>query len=245
MTKARDPQRRRVPSWLREIAVLVVVALVLSVSLQTFVGRVYFIPSESMEPTLHGCTGCTGDRIVVDKMTFRFGDPEPGDVVVFRAPTSSWNLGYSSTRSANPIAKALQDAGSWAGLIAPDENDLVKRVIATGGQTVQCCDVQGRVEVDGQPLDEPYVVMDFPFVENTLTCETMPQSGRCFGPVTVPTGNLWVMGDNRSGSADSRAHRKDELGGTVPVGDVIGKARLIVLPPSRWGTIESPSIRQH
>ncbi|MFN3538597.1 signal peptidase I [Rhodococcus sp. SBT000017] len=245
MTTARDPQRRRVPSWLREIAVLVIVALVLSVSLQTFVGRVYFIPSESMEPTLHGCAGCTGDRIVVDKMTFRFGDPEPGDVVVFRAPSSSWNVGYSSARSTNPIAKALQDAGSWVGLVAPDENDLVKRVIATGGQTVQCCDAEGRVEVDGQPLDEPYVVMDFPFVENTLTCETTPQSGRCFVPVTVPTGNLWVMGDNRSGSADSRAHRKDELGGTVPVGDVIGKARLIVLPPSRWGTIESPSIRQH
>ncbi|OZD85726.1 signal peptidase I [Rhodococcus sp. 05-339-2] len=245
MTNARDPQRRRDPSWLREIAVLVVVALVLSVSLQTFVGRVYFIPSESMEPTLHGCAGCTGDRIVVDKTTFRFDDPEPGDVVVFRAPTQSWNVGYSSTRSTNPIAKALQDAGSWAGLVAPDENDLVKRVIATGGQTVRCCDVQGRVEVDGQPLEEPYVVMDFPFIENTLTCETAPQSGRCFGPVTVPTGNLWMMGDNRSGSADSRAHRIDELGGTVPVSDVIGKARLIVLPPSRWGTIESPSIRQH
>nr|WP_314145594.1 signal peptidase I [uncultured Rhodococcus sp.] len=244
MTKARDPQRRRIPSWLREIAVLVAVALVLSVSLQTFVGRVYLIPSQSMEPTLHGCAGCTGDRIVVDKMTFRFGDPKPGDVVVFRAPTSSWNVGYSSARSSNPMAKALQDAGSWAGLVAPDENDLVKRVIATGGHTVQCCDVQGRVEVDDRPLDEPYVVMDFPFVENTLTCETVPQSRRCFAPVTVPTGNLWMMGDNRSGSADSRAHRTDELGGTVPVGEVIGKARLIVLPPSRLGTIESPSIQQ-
>lgn len=245
MTKAHDLHRRRIPPWLREIAVLIVVALVLSVSLQTFVGRVYLIPSESMEPTLHGCEGCTGDRIVVDKMTFRFGDPESGDVVVFRAPTMSWNVGYNSARSTNPIAKALQDAGSWAGLVAPDENDLVKRVIAIGGQTVQCCDAQGRVEVDGQPLDEPYVVMDFPFVEGTLTCETAPRSGRCFGPVTVPTGNLWMMGDNRSGSADSRAHSNDELGGTVPIGDVIGKARLIVLPPSRWGTIESPPIQQH
>ncbi|MCZ4563645.1 signal peptidase I [Rhodococcus sp. IEGM 1401] len=245
MTKAQDIHRRRIPPWLREIAVLVVVALMLSVSLQTFVGRVYLIPSESMEPTLHGCKGCTGDRIVVDKMTFRFGDPEPGDVVVFRAPTMSWNVGYNSARSTNPIAKALQDAGSWAGLVAPDENDLVKRVIAIGGQTVQCCDAQGRVEVDGQPLDEPYVVMDFPFVEDTLTCETAPRSGRCFGPVTVPSGNLWMMGDNRSGSADSRAHSNDELGGTVPIGDVIGKARLIVLPPSRWGTIESPPIQQH
>ena len=243
MTTSPDGQRRRVPSWFREIVVLVVVALLLSVLLQTFVGRVYFIPSESMEPTLHGCTGCTGDRIIVDKMIFRFHDPEPGDVVVFEGPTSSWNRGYSSTRSTNPIAKAVQDAGSWAGLVAPDENDLVKRVIATGGQTVQCCDALGRVEVDGRPLDEPYVVMDFPFVQNALTCETTPQSGRCFGPVTVPSGNLWMMGDNRSGSADSRAHAGDELGGTVPVDDVIGKARLIVLPPSRWGFIDSPSIQ--
>lgn len=239
-----DATRRRVPSWLRELTVLVVVALLLSVLLQTFVGRVYLIPSQSMEPTLHGCPGCTGDRIVVDKMTFRFGDPQPGDVVVFKSPTESWNRGYTSSRSSNAGVKALQDAGSWAGLVAPDENDLVKRVIATGGQTVQCCDVQGRVEVDGQPLDEPYIAFDFPYDADTLTCATVPQSGRCFGPVTVPSGNLWMMGDNRSGSADSRAHSRDELGGTVPIGNVIGKARFIVLPPSRWGAIDSPAIQR-
>lgn len=234
-----DIPDRKIPSWLRETAILVVVALVLSVLLQTFVGRVYLIPSESMEPTLHGCDGCTGDRIVVDKISYRFGEPLRGDVVVFRAPTSSWNVGYSSTRSTNPVAHALQDAGSWIGLVAPDENTLVKRVVATGGQTVQCCDDRGRVQVDGQSIDEPYVVMDFPFVPDSLTCTTAPESGRCFGPVTVPAGNLWMMGDNRSGSADSRAHVSDELSGTVPVDDVVGKARLIVLPPSRWGVIAS------
>lgn len=234
--------RRRVPSWLRETTVLVVIALVLSVLLQTFVGRVYLIPSESMEPTLHGCAGCTGDRIAVEKISYRFSDPRPGDVVVFRAPTDSWNVGYSSTRSTDPIVHALQDAGAWTGLVAPDENTLVKRVVATGGQTVQCCDAHGRVEVDGQPLAEPYIAMDFPFVDNALDCTTIPASGRCFGPVAVPNGNLWVMGDNRSGSADSRAHVTDELSGTVPVGDIVGKARLIVLPPSRWGIIESPTM---
>ena len=236
-------RRSKVPSWLRETAVLVAIALVLSVLLQTFVGRVYLIPSESMEPTLQGCAGCTGDRIAVEKIGYRFSDPRPGDVVVFRAPTSSWNVGYTSTRSTNPIVHTLQDAGAWTGLVAPDENDLVKRVVATAGQTVQCCDGQGRVEVDGQPLDEPYIALDFPFVEDTLTCTTIPQSGRCFGPVTVPNGNLWVMGDNRSGSADSRAHVTDEFSGTVPVDDIVGKARLIVLPPSRWGVIESPMIQ--
>ncbi|OZF08844.1 signal peptidase I [Rhodococcus sp. 15-1154-1] len=224
-------------SWFRELVVLVVAALTLSFLLQTFVGRIFLIPSQSMEPTLHGCDGCTGDRIAVDRVSYRFGDPEQGDVVVFRAPTSSWNLGYTSTRSDNSAVRALENLGSAIGVVAPDENNLVKRVIATGGETVQCCDTDGRVEVDGQALDESYVIMDFAFDPRGLSCSTVPRSGRCFGPVRVPDGNLWVMGDNRSGSADSRAHVADELGGTVPVEDVVGKARLIVLPPSRWGSI--------
>lgn len=230
-------------SWFRELLVLAVVALVLSFLLQTFVGRIYLIPSESMEPTLHGCAGCTGDRILVDKITFRFGDPRPGDVVVFRAPTDSWNVGYSSSRSDNAVVRGVENVGAAIGVVAPDENDLVKRVIAVGGQTVQCCDEQGRVEVDGRPLVEPYIARDFPFDADNRTCSTVPQSGRCFGPVTVPSGNLWVMGDNRSGSADSRAHVSDEFGGTVPVDDVIGKARLIVLPPSRWSGLDAPDIQ--
>ena len=137
----------------------------------------------------------------------------------------------------------MQNAGSVFGVVPPDENDLVKRVIATGGQTVECCDDQGRVLVDGKPLDEPYVVNDFPFTPGTLTCDTAPKSGRCFGPVTVPEGNLWVMGDNRNNSADSRYHVGDELQGTVPVDNVRGKAVFIVLPPSRMGLIGSPDIQ--
>lgn len=230
-----EPRKSR--SWIREFAVLAVIALVLSFVVQTFVGRVYLIPSESMEPTLHGCAGCTGDRIVVDKISYHFSDPRPGDVVVFRAPTESWNVGYSSARSNNNVVRTMENAGSLIGVVAPDENNLVKRVIATAGQTVQCCDARGRVEVDGHALDEPYIVMDFPFAPDALTCTTTPPSGRCFGPFTVPDGNLWVMGDNRSGSADSRAHIADEFGGTVPVDDVVGKARAIVLPPPRWGLI--------
>ncbi|WP_072802152.1 signal peptidase I [Rhodococcoides yunnanense] len=229
-------------SFWRELPILILVALVLSFLLQTFVARVYLIPSESMEPTLHGCAGCTGDRIVVEKISYRFGDPKPGDVVVFRGP-DSWNSEFTSTRSSNAIIRGAEEVGSLIGVVAPDENDLVKRVIATGGQTVECCDDQGRVLVDGKPLDEPYIQMDFPFTPGVMTCDTEIKSGRCFSAVTVPEGNLWVMGDNRSNSADSRFHVSDELMGTVPVDNVIGRAFVIALPPSRWGTLDSPDIQ--
>ncbi|WP_338892835.1 signal peptidase I [Rhodococcus sovatensis] len=238
-TKRREKKPR---SFWRELPILILVALVLSFLLQTFIARVYLIPSESMEPTLHGCAGCTGDRIVVEKIGYHFGDPQPGDVVVFRGP-ESWNSEFVSTRSSNAVIRGAQEVGSLIGVVAPDENDLVKRVIATGGQTVECCDEQGRVLVDGKPLDEPYIQMDFPFTPGVLTCDTELKSGRCFSAVTVPEGNLWVMGDNRSNSADSRFHVTDELMGTVPVDNVIGKAFLIALPPSRFGTLDSPDIQ--
>ncbi len=236
------PHEKKPRSFWRELPILILVALVLSFLLQTFVARVYLIPSESMEPTLHGCAGCTGDRIVVEKLGYRFGDPKPGDVIVFRG-TESWNKDFTSTRSSNTSVRGAQEVGSLIGIVAPDENDLVKRVIATGGQTVECCDDQGRVLVDGKPLDEPYVQMDFPFVPDMLTCDTDLRSGRCFPAVTVPEGNLWMMGDNRSNSADSRFHVSDELMGTVPIDNVIGKAFLIALPPSRLGGIDAPDIQ--
>lgn len=236
---AKTEQKR--PFW-RELPMLIVVALLLTFLLQTFIGRVYLIPSESMEPTLHGCAGCTGDRIVVEKISYSFGDPKPGDVIVFHGPPS-WNGDYRSIRSDNPVIRTLQNVGSIFGVVPPDENDLVKRVIATGGQTVQCCDEQGRVQVDGKSLNEPYIEFDFPFVPGAQDCTTTPRSGRCFAPVKVPDGNLWMMGDNRSNSADSRYHGGDELQGTVPVDNVRGKAVLIVLPPGRWGTVGSPDIQ--
>ncbi len=239
----RPQEKKKRPFW-QELPILILVALVLTFLLQTFIGRVYLIPSESMEPTLHGCKGCTGDRIAVEKLSYDFGDPRPGDVVVFHGP-DSWNGDYSSIRSDNAVVRTLQNVGSIFGVVPPDENDLVKRVIATGGQTVECCDAQGRVLVDGKPLDEPYIKMDFPFVPGRQDCTTMPKSGRCFAAVKVPDGNLWVMGDNRSNSADSRFHVGDDLQGTVPVGNVRGKAVFIVLPPSRMGTVGSPDIQSN
>ena len=124
-------------SALREFAILVSIALVLYYVVLTFIARPYLIPSESMEPTLHGCNGCVGDRILVDKVTYRFTDPRPGDVVVFKGPPS-WNVGYKSIRSENTALRWAQNALSVVGFVPPDENDLVKRIIAVGGQTVAC-----------------------------------------------------------------------------------------------------------
>lgn len=216
-------------SFWRELPILILTALVLTFLIQTFLARVYVIPSASMEPTLHGCTGCTNDRVLVDKIIYRFSDPQPGDVVVFRGP-ESWgnNTEFTSPRSDNVLVRGIQQAASLIGLAPPDERDFVKRVIAVGGQTVQCCDAQNRVMVNGVPLNESYPVF------------TGQEPQEEFGPVTVPQGALWVMGDNRNNSADSRRHVGDGLSGTVPVSNVIGKARVIVLPPTRWRAIDSP-----
>ena len=219
--------------WYVEIPMLIVIALALVFVFQTFVGRVYQIPSESMEPTLHGCAGCTGDRIFVDKISYRFTEPRPGDVVVFEGP-DSWNEGYQSIRSDNSVIRTLQNIGGVIGIVPPDQNDMVKRIIAVGGQTVGGCSPQGDLLVDGQPLDEPYLEADPAAAASPLNC--------AFGPVTVPEGNYWVMGDNRGNSADSRFHMGDEFQGTVPHENIIGKVRAIILPLGRIGTIGSPDI---
>jgi signal peptidase I len=232
---------------LREAAILVVIAVVLYYVMLTFIARPYLIPSESMEPTLHGCNGCVGDRIMVDKLTYRFSSPEPGDVVVFKGPPN-WSIGYKSIRSDNTAIRWVQNALSFVGFVPPDENDLVKRVIATGGQTVECRVTTG-LTVNGKRLDEPYLD---PATMNADPA-VYPCLGNEFGPVKVPDGRLWVMGDNRTHSADSRAHcanlpadvqrgilcTGDPTPGTVPVDNVIGKARFIAWPPSRWGGVDS------
>lgn len=231
----------------REAAILITIALVLYYVMLTFIARPYLIPSESMQPTLHGCNGCVGDRIMVDKMTYRFSSPEPGDVVVFKGPPN-WSIGYKSIRSDNTAVRWVQNALSFVGFVPPDENDLVKRIIAVGGQTVACRADTG-LTVDGKPLDEPYLDPDTMMADPAV----YPCLGNEFGPVTVPEDRVWVMGDNRTHSADSRSHCSnrpedaqdgllctgDPVAGTIPVENVIGKARFIAWPPSRWGGVSS------
>jgi signal peptidase I len=221
----RAPRKRRgFPLWV-ELPVLVVVALMFTVLIQTFVARVYVIPSGSMELTLNGDNG-SGDRILVDKVVYDFNAPRPGDVVVFRGPPGWDQTEFFVDNSGNPVVRWLRQVASSIGVAKPNEYDLVKRVIAVGGQTISCCDADNRVVVDGRPLDEPYVYWQ--------PGRPGPARQLRFGPIMVPPGYLWVEGDNRSNSDDSRYQNGGGVHGFVPVANVIGKARTIIWPPSRW-----------
>ena len=133
-TSKAKPQQQRLRT--RDFLAPVIGGFVLLVLLQAFVGRMYVIPSASMEPTLHGCTGCDNDRIAVQKMSYYFHDPAPGDVVVFEGP-ESWNTEFEVQRSDNVLVRGAQNALASVGLLPNGENILVKRVIATEGQTVK------------------------------------------------------------------------------------------------------------
>jgi signal peptidase I len=178
-----------------------------------FVMQPFLIPSASMENTLR-----PGDRVLVDKLAYRFGgEPRRGDVVVFDGAGS-----FAPQRPpGNRVLGALRAAAASAGLVAPAESDFVKRVIGVGGDHVTCCDKRGRIKVNGQPVDEDYL-----FVGDAPSQAPFD--------IVVPQGRLWVMGDHRSDSADSRAFLGAPGGGTVPVGEVIGRVDWIAWPPGHW-----------
>ncbi|WP_375486521.1 signal peptidase I [uncultured Jatrophihabitans sp.] len=245
-SKPRKP-RRKAPWW--ELPALVVLAIGIAILVKSFVVQPFFIPSDSMEKTLHGCPGCHGDRILVNKPIYDFRDPHPGDIVVFHDPKQWGSDEPTSKPPSNPVVRAVRGFGQLVGFVPPDGQVLVKRVIATGGQTVKG-DAEGHVMISTtgpqgsfRTLKEPYVYA--PKAEGAQSA---------FGPVTVPKGRLWVMGDHRTDSADSRYHcsadgqsgTSDDLNcdateSTVPVGNVIGKAFVIAWPPSRWRTLGTPS----
>jgi signal peptidase I len=200
--------------------------LVLAGLIAGLVARTYAIPSESMESTLHGCKGCDNDRVLVDRLVYRFGDPGPGEVVVFNAGTDVWkNSEVSTIGETNPIVRGFDALLSAAGIHQSVGTAFVKRVIAVGGQTVSCCDERNRVVIDGKGIDEPY--LHYP--------SAVPARQEPFAPVAVPAGQIFVMGDNRNQSVDSRAKGN----GPVPVSSLVGKVRFIVLPLGRMAVVES------
>lgn len=216
--------------WFNLVAAIVVLALV-----QAFVVKVYYVPSGSMQQTL-----AIGDRLAVERFSYDFSDPHDGDVVVFEA-SDLW--GESSEAPSNPFVYAVKWLGGIIGIGPNLSHTLVKRVIAGPGQTVSCCDSVGRILVDGQPIDEPYVFEDLEFLPGSFDCDSEQVSRRCFGTVTVPAGEYFVLGDHRSNSNDSIFACR---GSTTPAtdclkmvgrGDIVGRAFAIVLPPGRWGPL--------
>lgn len=257
-TRARPRKKKtKAPWW--ELPVLVIIAVIVAVLIKTFLVQPFYIPSQSMEQTLHGCPGCSGDRVLVNKPIYYLRDPHPGDIVVFRAPVG-WDQEPVPNPPSNPALRAVRWFGQLVGVVPPDERDLIKRVIAVGGQTVQCCDAQGRVQISAtgpsgpfRSLDEPYIYRDG--TDNWTPADKPgqplrdPTDARTFGPVTIPKGRLWVMGDHRNDSADSAYHWRMSPGNvadsTVPIGRVIGKAVVIAWPPSRWRTLGTPATFTH
>jgi signal peptidase I len=221
---ARKVKRRRRRSAIKEIPLLVGVAVLIALVLKTFLVQAFVIPSGSMENTIQ-----IGDRVLVDKLTPWFGSkPERGDVVVFKDP-GNWLEGEQTAKKDDPIVvKQVKEGLTFIGLLPSDnDKDLIKRVVAVGGDTVKCCDKQGRVTVNGMPLDEPYIHPD------------NKPSSFAFS-VTVPKGRLWVMGDHRANSADSRYHRTEKYGGTVSEKSVVGRAMVIAWPVGHWTRLEEP-----
>lgn len=226
VTRNRRPQagrsgEKKHGSLLRELPVLVVVALGLALLIKAFLVQAFYIPSGSMENTLQ-----VGDRVLVNKVVYHLRDIERGDVVVFNG-LDSFTPEVPYEEPDNPVARTLRSIAAAFGVAPPGEKDFIKRVVGIPGDRVACCDDSGRVTVNGVPLDETYVfpgnsASDLPF------------------DVTVPEGRLWVMGDHRAASADSRSHLGDPGGGTVPADKVIGRAFVVVWPLTRMATVPIP-----
>ncbi|MEO6713067.1 MAG: signal peptidase I [Mycobacteriales bacterium] len=211
-TRSRSPK-----PLVHELPLLMVIAIVLALLIKTFVMQAFFIPSGSMEQTLR-----VGDRVVVNKLVYRFRDINRGDIVVFDGLDSF--VADSDLRvdapATNPVQRLVRGLRELVGVGGPSEKDFIKRVIAVPGDKVACC-TDGHVVVNGAPLNEVgYVFEDGkePFAEQTI----------------LP-GKIWVMGDHRSQSSDSRVN------GQVPESRVIGRAVVVVWPLGRLRGLRSPA----
>jgi signal peptidase I len=222
-------------SFWKELPFLVIIALVLALLIKTFLVQAFYIPSASMENTLQGGPefpgGPTGghpfDRVLVNKLVYDFRSPHRGEIVVFKKPPG-WPNESDFTTPSNPVSRLLHDVGSAIGIAPSGGSDFIKRVIGIGGDHVACCNSAKQITVNGHALAEPYI---------DLTTSDPSQHADAYRPfsVTVPNGNLFVMGDHRDDSDDSRVN------GVVPVKDVVGRAFVVIWPISDWKTLPVPS----
>jgi signal peptidase I len=212
--------RRRRSFW-RELPVLIVVALVLALLIKSFVIQAFYIPSASMENTLE-----IGDRVLINKVVYHLRPIHRGDIVVFDG-TGSWDFDNTPT-STNIFSKAADELEGIVG-ISHDSSIYIKRVVGLPGDHVACCNAKGQVTVNGIALSES----SYLYPGNAPSAQTFH--------ITVPPGRLWVMGDHRAVSYDSRGHMGDPGGGTIPESGVLGRAFVIIWPPSRWGFLNIPA----
>ena len=216
-------QTRRSPlrtlgTFIRDVLVIFAIAIVVSFVVKTFLVRSFFIPSASMESTL-----VIDDRVIVNELVPGMLPLQHGDIVVFKDP-GGW-LPATVPVQVNPLTAATEWTLSLFGLASPDSNDhLIKRVIGLPGDTVACCSPNGELTINGVAIHEPYI---------KLPAGETAASGISFS-VTVPPNSLWVMGDNRYNSKDSRYNTNQPGAGFVPVSDVVGRAFVISWPMSRW-----------
>lgn len=217
------------PFWVEAVALLVF-AMAIALVVHQFFFQAFYIPSGSMENTLH-----VGDRVLVNRMSYKVGHIQRGQVIVFNGE-DSWTPEGTTVTPSNPVSRVFHDIGGFLGFAPNGEKDFIKRVIGVPGDHVVCCDAQGRIKVNDKPLDENYLTSGVPTAVSTTT---QVNAARPFD-IIVPPGRVWVEGDHRDDSADSRSHTNDGGGGTIPESKVIGRAFVIVWPVSHWRGLSVP-----